>query len=205
MLKKIQAILLIIFSCSVLNLTALPSFAEELDSAVPKYVDSLVTKVYSLLNDPKLSEDAKVSEASKLLVENLDLTWMAKYSLGRYKRTLAESQIQEFLPVYSHYVTKIYAEKVKDYKGEKSKVVKVYKLDTNQYIVKTEIMQGKGQPIRVDYMVRILPTGKNEALKVSDVITEGISMLNSQQSEFGSIISNTGFDALVKDLKAKSL
>ena len=44
---------------------------------------------------------------------------------------------------------------------------------------------------------------KQNPYKVADIITEGVSILNSQQSEFNNIISNQGIDALIDDLKGK--
>ena len=44
----------------------------------------------------------------------------------------------------------------------------------------------------------------NDGLKVFDVIFEGISLLQSQRSEFANIIANKGFDGLLKDLKSKN-
>ena len=35
------------------------------------------------------------------------------------------------------------------------------------------------------------------------MITEGVSILNSQQTEFDNVISNNGIDALISNLKEK--
>ena len=78
-------------------------------------------------------------------------------------------------------------------------------LDDSEYIVKTEVIQN-GQPsIKVDYLVRDVGAGmgKKANLKISDVITEGVSMINSQQAEFNSMISSGGVDALMTQLKTK--
>lgn len=169
---------------------------------INKYVDNLVTKVSALLSDPALSQSQKIDKSSQLIKQNIDSSWMAKYTLGHYRKKLSPAQIEEFIQVYANYIAKVYSDKVKDYKGQKALVKKVQEIDKDVYIVKTEVMPTSGgAPIKVDYMVRAQVDG---ALKIGDVITEGVSMINSQQSEFVGIISDKGVEVLVADLKNKS-
>jgi ABC-type transporter MlaC component len=77
-------------------------------------------------------------------------------------------------------------------------------LDENEFMVKTEVIRNdENSIIKVDYLVRDLIKGDKYNLKVSDIITEGVSMVNSHQDEFNSIITNNGFDALIIELKKK--
>ena len=182
-----------------------PAFAAKADPKVEQYVDTLVEKVSTMLNDPAISEEQKVKRSRQLMAENLDLEWMAKYSLGRHRKELDMPQLKDFTKIYSSYVIKTYSDLVRNYKGQKAVIKKVSNLDDAEYIVKTEVIQN-GQPsIKVDYLVRDIGAvkGKKVALKISDVITEGVSMINSQQSEFNSMISNGGIDALMTELKKK--
>lgn len=193
-----------IILCYILSLVAFSSYAVSTNSAVEKYVDKVVNDASALLNNQRLSEKEKVAKSSKLIAQNLDLDWMAKYTLGRYKKGLTPAQVDNFIKIYSSYVIKTYSEKLKDYKDEKARVKGVQQLDQDEFIVKTEIVKGNGeQPIKVDYLVRASANSKNPAFKVADIITEGISMINSQQSEFKSIIANNSFEALINDLKGK--
>lgn len=169
---------------------------------INKYVDNLVTQVSALLSDPALSQSQKIDKSSQLIKQNIDSNWMARYTLGNYRKTLTPAQIEEFIQIYANYIAKVYSDKVKDYKGQKALVTKVQEIDKDVYIVKTEVMSTSGAAsIKVDYMVRAQGDG---SLKIGDVITEGVSMISSQQSEFVSIISNKGFEVLVIDLKNKS-
>jgi ABC-type transporter MlaC component len=51
--------------------------------------------------------------------------------------------------------------------------------------------------------VHKLENAKKSTYKIDDIITEGVSILNSQKSEFNNIIINQGIDALIDDLKGK--
>ena len=175
------------------------------DPKIEGYVDQLVAKVSTMLNDQTISEEQKVKKSRQLMAENLDLEWMAKYSLGRHRKELDMSQLKDFTKIYSSYVIKSYSDLVRNYKGQKAVVKKVSMLDDAEYIVKTEVVQSGQPPIKVDYLVRDVgaSNGKKSSLKISDVITEGVSMINSQQAEFNSVISSGGIDALMTQLKAK--
>jgi phospholipid transport system substrate-binding protein len=138
------------------------------------------------------------------MAENLDLEWMAKYSLGRHRKELNMPQIKDFTKIYSTYVIKTYSDLVRNYKGQKAVIKKVAQLDKSEFIVKTEVVQNGQPPLKVDYLVRNISTNaKKPILRISDIITEGVSMVNSQQAEFNSIFSNEGFDSLVNQLKKK--
>jgi len=186
-------------------LLTFPAFAAKTSPNIEQYVDQLVEKVSILLNDSKISEEQKVKKSRQLMAENLDLEWMAKYSLGRHRKELDMPQLKGFIKIYSSYVIKTYSDLVRNYKGEKAIIKKVSQLDDAEYIVKTEVVQEGQPPIKVDYLVRDIGAsgGKKPNLKISDVITEGISMINSQQSEFNSIIAKDGFDTLTNQLKKK--
>jgi phospholipid transport system substrate-binding protein len=164
---------------------------------VGQYVNKLVDQVSTMLADESLSSETKVSKSRGLLSKNLDFDWMANYALGRNKQNLDSTQIQEFNKAYTQYVVKAYSNLVKNYNGEKTKINKVRELDTNEYMVNTTVAKPGGQTIKVDYLIH----AKTSEFKVADIITEGVSLVNTQQSEFNSTIQNKGFDVLLKKLK----
>jgi phospholipid transport system substrate-binding protein len=170
------------------------------------YVDNLITQGYDIVNDPALTEDQKITRSSALIRPNLHLDWMAEYSLGRHKKTLSTQKIREFTEVYSKLIVQAYAELSKNYSGVKAVIKKVNKVDDNMFIINMEILKKDSDiPVKVDYLVHKLEKTKQNPYKVGDIITEGVSILNSQQSEFNNIISNQGIDALIDDLKGKIL
>ena len=189
----------------IVNIVTASVYAVNIYPEVKHYVDQLVTEASNLLNDKTLTESQRVTKSSNLISANLDLEWMAQYTLGRHKKELSESQINTFTQTYSQYVVKTYSDLVKDYKGELAKVKKVYSLNNdNEFIANTEIIKNYGQPaVKVDYLVRKVTKNAKDSFKISDVITEGVSMINSQQAEFNSIILNSGFDNLIINLKKK--
>lgn len=181
------------------------AFAHSEEEELEIYVRKLISDGYSLFNDEKIPVAKRNKRIKELLNENLNLDWMARYSLGRHRRTLDENKIEEFARTYSKFVVKAYVDLTQHYSGEKAKLKTVKQIDEDMFIVNLEIIKpGSNSPIKVDYLVHEIGNGKDHKFKVGDIITEGISLLNSQQSEFNSIISNQGIDALIKNLEEKS-
>lgn len=171
-------------------------------SRLKNYVEDLIKKAYNIVNDPKLSGDAKVKRSSDLLWANLHLVQMARYTLGRYQKGLLAAKVKEFTDVYSRFIVQAYASLVRDYSNEQAIVKYIKKVDKDMYIVNTELIKPDSpEPVMVDYLVYKVGNG----FKVMDIITENVSILNSQQSEFDNVLSNPvqGIDWLINDLKQK--
>jgi phospholipid transport system substrate-binding protein len=188
----------------VINSFFIYSYSAEGNAELKIYIDKLIAEVSKVLNDQSANEGAKIAKSQDLLVSNLDLSWMAKYTLGRYRKGLTQSQIDNFIQIYSKYVTISYTDLVKNYKGEQWKIVNIHKIDEDSFIVTMTITKSQNQPtIKVEYFVRQVQNNNQHVYKVSDIITEGVSMINSQQAEFTNILENSGFDALITQLKNK--
>ncbi len=169
-------------------------------SKISYYVDNLLKQSFSILKDSSESTDQKVLKSESLISANMDLPWMSKFVLGKYRRTLSPDQLAEFVILYSDYVVKSYGNAVKSYQDQGVKVVSQQAISPNEFIVKTQLTRAGSDPLSVDYMVRKFGDSK---FKVFDVVTEGVSLINSHQAEFTNTISNQGFDSLITDIKGK--
>lgn len=180
--------------------------SDQVPAGLNDYVTNLVDEASTTLNNSNLSQEAKIAKARELMHNNLDFNWMARYTLGRNGvKTLKPEQIQEFTEVYSKYVTKAYTDLIKDYKGEKPKIIGIRALNSTDFMVAMNIVNNKGQdPIKVEYLVREMKNQGKNIFKVSDVITEGISLIGAQQDEFTDILKNHDFNVLIQKLKSRS-
>lgn len=180
------------------------AYADEETEKLKVYFNNLITDGYNIVNDANLSAADKVNRSSTLIRANLHLDWMAKYTLGRHKKSLSAKKIKEFTEVYSKFIVQAYADLSKNYSNVKAVVKKVNKVDDNVFLVSMEIFKkDSDSPVAVDYLVHKLANAKQNPYKVGDMITEGVSILNSQQTEFYNVISNNGIDALINNLKEK--
>jgi phospholipid transport system substrate-binding protein len=169
-----------------------------------KYVENLIDEGYKLVHDKNITAVERHKKSSILIRSHLYLDWMAKYTLGRNRRVISSQKVEEFTRIYSKFVVKVYADLSSNYNGEKAVLKNVKQIDDDMFIVNLEIVRPSGQqPIKIDYLVHKLNNKTKEPYRISDIITEGISVLNSQQSEFNSVITSSGIDALIADLESR--
>lgn len=179
--------------------------SEEDTKKLKAYVEELIQEGSDLVNDRSLSEEERLVKSSAMIKSHLYLDWMAKYTLGRHRRAISEAQLKEFVSVYSLFVVKAYADLTTNYKGEKAVLTNIKQIDDDLFIVNSELVRpGSQSPIKVDYLVHKIEGNKEDPYLIGDIITEGISILNSQQSEFNSVISSHGIDWLIADLKKRA-
>lgn len=168
------------------------------------YVENLIQESHELLHNTTLSDKEMTQQASKLLRVNLYLNWMAKQSLGRNIKSISKEQLKDFTKAYSTFVIDSYSKLVKSYKGEKGKLVRINKISNNLFMVDTEILStNDGTKTEVKYLVHELNNKDNIRFLIGDIITEGVSLLDSQRSEFNQILSNKGIDGLISEIKQK--
>jgi ABC-type transporter MlaC component len=68
------------------------------------------------------------------------------------------------------------------------------------YVVKAEFLpRDSNVPISVDFRVK----EKDGKLVILDFIAEGVSLIETQRSEFNSAISQNGMDQFLKNLQAR--
>jgi len=200
-MKTVSVVLLFIsLSCQTVY-----AASEDETKKLKAYVLELMREGAALVQDTALSEQEKRAKSSEIIKSHLHLDWMAKYTLGRHRRTLTEAQINEFVKVYSSFVVKAYADLATSYKGEEAALTNMKQIDDDLFIVNSEFIRpGTQSSVKVDYLVHKIAGKNKDPYLIGDIITEGISILNSQQSEFNSVISSHGIDWLIADLKTRS-
>jgi phospholipid transport system substrate-binding protein len=113
---------------------------------------------------------------------------VARFVLGRYWRVATPAEQQQFQKLFEDYVVFAYAARLSDYGGEIFKVTGDQP-DGDGYIVASQIVRQNGEPpLKIDWRL----INDNGALKISDVVVEGVSMAVTQRSEFASVIARNG-------------
>lgn len=192
MTKKLLIIFTLFFSYS--------AYANEGASDVENYVNDLVSDSVAVLENANLDANEKSKKIKYTLEKNLDAKWMAKFTLGRTVKTLPKTSVEKFIQTYRDYMVTTYAKGLNEYRGQKVEVKSYDDLGNGFYIVKTNIIGHTDQPIHVDYLVRHI----QGSYKVRDIITEGISLVNSQRSEYASALENEGLEHLISELKKRT-
>jgi phospholipid transport system substrate-binding protein len=189
-LIKLSLILLIVLPCSLNCL--------ELDKKSPEsFVLNTSEKVIALLRS-KIPASEKHEGLCRIFLEVMDVEWIGKFALGHYWQPLSSEERKAYLNAYKKYLANNYVSKLKEFNNQKVIIKSVKKLDDGQYMMTTEI-QAPDANTKVEYRIK----ETNSGYKIRDIIAEGVSLLNTERSEFGSALNSKDIYALNDLLHAK--
>jgi phospholipid transport system substrate-binding protein len=166
-----------------------------------KFVKEVGEVTIETAKSDELSVEEKEQKLIQLFENSVDTGWIAKFVMGQYWRDMEEETQEKYKKLYHKYLLQSYVPEFKEYTDEKLKFLGSEKEFEKEYIVKTEIVSPKGQVYRVDYKIREDDQGN---YKIFDIVAEGISLITTHRSEFGSIVSRKGSDFLIKKLAQKT-
>lgn len=196
MIKRIlQCVITTLFSISLLAPQAHAASAAD----VEKFIGTLGNKVLELLNNKNVNATDKEQQLKSIFRENVDTDWIGQFVLGKYWREATPDQQKKYLSLYREFLIQSYTGRFKDYSGESFKITGSHDEGDNKYLLNTEIVRPQNPSVLVDYKVR----GTGAQMKVYDIVVEGVSLITTQRSEFTSVISRKGLDALITALDKK--
>jgi phospholipid transport system substrate-binding protein len=179
----------------------LESHADEVSDSAQNFIESVATKAQDALFQPTLSVAEQQNHFRKLMLENFDLDFAGKWAVGRYWRRIAEKERAEFISIFKDFIVATYTQRFRAYTKTKLEVTgsTIRQRDT---FVNSQINRDGAKPIRIIWRVNF----SDGRYKIRDVIIEGVSWIQTQRSEFVSVIRNNGgkvsglIDALSKKI-----
>jgi phospholipid transport system substrate-binding protein len=144
--------------------------------------------------------DQRESELRDVLEDGFDLPLIGRLVLGRTWRTLSPEQKGEYVDLFSTFILQTYSRRLGGYSGEELRVVKIEAIKAPDFMVRSQISQGSGPPVSVDWRVR----HKDGGYRIIDVLVEGVSMVVTQRNEFSALVQSSGFDGLLMTLRART-
>lgn len=163
---------------------------------VSKFVNEVGNKIISIANEKNVSEAKKKDKIIAVIDGAIDADWIAHFVLGKNYKTASEAQRERFTKLYRDFMINTYGPKFKNYNGRKFEVKEVVEQNTF-YVAKAEFLPRESNvPISVDFRVK----ERGGKLVILDFIAEGISLIETQRSEFNSAISQNGMDKFLEDL-----
>jgi phospholipid transport system substrate-binding protein len=169
-------------------------------NAAKEYLDKTSQLAIDIIKS-KDTDNKKAAALEKVFVENTDTSWMANFVIGRYIREATPAQKTKYFDLYKKYLINSYVPKFKQYTGQDFKINSVTEVGKGELIAKTAIVSSKSSTgtILVDY--RIIKSGSS--FKIVDIIGEGVSLITTQRSDFGGLISQKGFEFFLTKLEEK--
>ena len=181
--------LLVLFFFSVICVSApyANSNANGFTNGAEKFVESLANSAISSLTTKTLTEKERQYNFRGLLRNYFDINGIGKWALGRYWRKASQSERTEYLDLFENLIVGTYSNRFNAYSDEKL-LVKGSTSRGRFALVKSLLNRDNQKPIRIDWRV----TRPDGSYKIFDIVVEGVSMIQTQRSEFSSVIRRNG-------------
>jgi phospholipid transport system substrate-binding protein len=187
----------------VAALAALPLAARAAPGGAMAQVRDSNTRIDRILKKKtavgSAEEQAAKSELKKIINGFIDYRELAERALAQHWAGLTKQQQQEFVATLRDLIEKNYVKRLRtnlDYevvyrdesvKDGEARVETVVKVRT----------AGKSTDTQIDYQMK----KSGDRWLVFDVVTDDVSMVRNYRSQFNKIITNEGYDALVRKMK----
>jgi phospholipid transport system substrate-binding protein len=166
------------------------------------FIASLSEQAIQALTQPNIAPAERERRARDLLRENFAIPTIGQWVLGRYWRTATPEERSEYLKLFEDLIITTYVDRFSRYAGESLEVRGVRSIEGSQdQFVETRIIRADGSPVQVAWRVR----NDDGKFKIVDVVVEGVSMGQTQRSEFASVIQNNGgnVEALLDEMRKR--
>jgi phospholipid transport system substrate-binding protein len=202
LLNKTIIFLLVITTCSFNNFAMARNTATNINNNEKKvrdFIQNIGEDIVKITSNTSQSKVQIEQEMIALIDNIIDPDWISKFVLGKHYRTISDQQKARFLSLYRKYMINTYGSKFQHYNVKKFELLS----SENQnsfYLVKCEFIKNDSNaPVSIDFRVK----NKSGKLVVIDLITEGISLIETQRSEFSSAIAQSGAEQFLADLQQK--
>jgi phospholipid transport system substrate-binding protein len=160
-----------------------------------------ISQALEVLQDQELKKpertDERVARLRKIADLRFDYGEMAKRSLGGQWDKLGVRERQEFVDLFTEFMTATYVEKMHSYSDEEVTFLNE-RLEGNYAEVKS-IMVGRKTEIPMDYRLML----KGGDWKAYDVLIDGISLVQNYRGQFTAILRSSSYGHLVQILREK--
>ena len=160
-------------------------------SSDPKqFIAEIVDEAKKILVDSN-SKDFKTKKLSEIALKTVDIKGVAYYTLGSYRKSLNEEQMNEYLRLFEKYFLKSFTSRLTDYSDPKIEVLSADVLNDKYTIVRSLLLATDKKPeVKIEW--RVYTKNPDKPL-IRDLIIEGLSLARTQKEEFASVIeSNNG-------------
>jgi phospholipid transport system substrate-binding protein len=175
--------------------------ADEFTDGAQKFISTLADRAQTSLLVNNITLKERQTRFRTLMLDTFDLNGVGKWVLGRYWRRASRQERQQYLKLFKEFIIVTYAKRFKAYTNAKLKISNTTSRKTSAF-VKSQINRASAKPMRIIWRVKFTD-GKYQ---IVDIIVEGVSWIQTQRSEFVSVIRNSGgkvsglIDALIKKI-----
>ena len=163
------------------------------------FVQSTVNRASETLSK-EISKKEKMIELQELAKDTVDIKGIGLYTLGKYRKTLTDSQKKQYKELFKDYFLKSFSGRLVGYTDAKIAVLSEEIKNEKYTIVYSKLIGTSERPeVKIDWRVY---TKDPENPLIRDLVIEGLSLARTQKEEFNSIIANNNgnIEALFENL-----
>lgn len=175
--------------------------AAERDSEI--VVNRLVDHILQLIqNDTGNNRQERRLMAA--IESQTDLSLLARMTMGRHWRRATPGQQDRFVDLFRSYLLRSFSTRLSRYAGSdlsaarrRFTILATQSVGKKDVIVRSRVAPPSGPSLEVDWRLR----HRNGRPVIIDLVVEGVSLLITQRSEFGSVLERVGIEGLISELK----
>ena len=153
---------------AVLALAVSLNFGHARASGADDFIRAAGEKTFQSLGK-ELSEEERMMQFRKILLETFDLPTIARFTLGRYWRIASKKQRADYVDLFEEFIVQAYSHRFKDLSGQTFEVKNSHEINSRDQLVLSEIKINQGKPpVRVNWRVRL----RDDAYRVIDVVVD---------------------------------
>lgn len=174
--------------------------AESNDSGPIAVVQHLQAGMLSLIAAQDGTSFAERFEICKVFVrETHDLQTMARLALGRRWNTLDDAEQAEFLELFTKLSISTYASRFHASSDIDFKISAQHEMARGRVEVRSSLIKPNGDAVRMSYILH----RTNSEFRIINIMTEGVSELVLQRSQYQRILDDSDFAALTRYMQTK--
>jgi phospholipid transport system substrate-binding protein len=151
--------------------------------------------------DPLLKNtDKNKGEILRIVNDMLSFDQLCKESLGKHWDTRSKAEQKDYSATLKALIEKNFLNRLKDSKDRKIEYESEEVLGVEASVV-TRVSSDDLRAGKTEIEYKLQKTTKS--WRVTDMVTEGVSLVSNYRSEFNKIITKDGWDVLMKKMKDK--
>jgi phospholipid transport system substrate-binding protein len=181
-------------------LTSGPALAADPEGA-KRFIQQLGDQALGQLTDLSVPETQRRDRFRKMFNANFNVPLIGQLVLGRYWNSADDAEKKEYLKLFEQLMVAHYTGVFAKYSGEQFKVGDA-RSDGEDVLVQTDVAKPGSPPAKINWRV----TGSGRALKITDIIVEGVSLISTQRSDYSAVIQRGGgkVEALLAAMRSKA-
>jgi phospholipid transport system substrate-binding protein len=177
----------------------LPGAAKADTTGPAQFIEQLGHTALMSLTEKDMPRRDRETRVRTILQDNFDVKTIGQFALGPYWREATDAQRKEYMNLFETMIVETYTSRFENYSGQILKVDGSTPAGGKDSIVSSRILQKDGPPINLQWRVR----DEGGALRIVDVVVDGVSMSVTQRSDFAATIQNGGggIEALLSSMR----